>query len=101
MPFFILAKRQVGIPLKAFFSWLVIIFILVLAIVIGAQNDQWVTVNYLIAATQMHLSAVIAIAMLLGIIITLLLFSTLIIKLRWQNKRLQKMLKKFQHSANE
>ena len=87
--------------MKALLSWVMVIFILVLAIVVGAQNDQWVSLNYLIAATEMHLSTVIAISMLLGIIITLLLVLSLVVKLRWQNKRLQRALKKLQHAANE
>ena len=87
--------------MKALLSWVMVIFILVLAIVVGAQNDQWVSLNYLIAATEMHLSTVIAISMLLGIIITLLLVLSLVVKLRWQNKRLQRALKKLQHASNE
>ncbi|WP_416308408.1 LapA family protein [Neptunicella sp. SCSIO 80796] len=78
--------------MKTLISVLVIVMVLLVAIAVGAQNEQLVSVNYIIAATQMHLSTVIALCIFIGIVICLILCLGYILRLKWKVTRLHKQL---------
>ncbi|WP_438862998.1 LapA family protein [Neptunicella sp.] len=78
--------------MKTLITALIIIVVLLLAIAIGAQNEQLVNVNYLIAASQLHLSTVIAVSIFIGIAICFILCMGYILRLKWKLTRLQKKL---------
>ncbi|NCP63208.1 MAG: LapA family protein [Paraglaciecola sp.] len=68
--------------------------LLIIAGVIGANNTQIVSVNYLIAASQVSMSKVIICAFLMGVLFSLLLFITYIIRLKLQITLLERRTKK-------
>ncbi len=76
---------------------LVILFLVLLASAIGTQNDQVVTVNYLIAQANLSLSTIIAISLVIGVAIGILLMSvswlSLRVKLLAARTKLEKLSK--------
>lgn len=81
--------------MKAFLSVVLLILLLIVTILVGAQNDQLITVNYLIAQSTLRLSVLMAVMFLLGVIISAAMFSLfwLRLTLRIQNlERRQKSL---------
>jgi lipopolysaccharide assembly protein A len=68
--------------------------LLIIAGVIGANNTQIVSVNYLIAASQVSMSKIIICAFLMGVLFSLLLFITYIIRLKLQITLLERRTKK-------
>lgn len=81
--------------MKAFLSVVLLILLLIVTILVGAQNDQLITVNYLIAQSTLRLSVLMAVMFLLGVIISAAMFFLfwLRLTLRIQNlERRQKSL---------
>ena len=59
--------------MKGLLSVILIVFILFVALAIGSQNDSEITVNYIIAQSDIKISTFIAITLGLGIIVGVLL----------------------------
>jgi len=70
--------------LKGIITLLVIVFLLVMAFAIGSQNETLVTVNYLIAQSELRMSTLIAVTLSIGILIGLLMML-----LSWLSLRVQ------------
>lgn len=70
--------------MKGLIVFLLVVLLLCVSVVIGSQNDQLVTVNYLIAQSTLHLSTLLAIAVAIGFLIGLLC-----IVISWLSMRLQ------------
>ena len=68
--------------------------ILLLAILIGAQNDQAVVLNYLVAQSELQLSSLMALMLLIGVLLSLSVFSVYWFRLKWRIARLERLLKK-------
>ncbi|WP_026374964.1 lipopolysaccharide assembly protein LapA domain-containing protein [Aestuariibacter salexigens] len=82
----------------------VVVFVLVIllsAIVIGSQNDGLVTVNYLIAKTQLRISTFMAIMFALGVAVSVAVVSLSWLTLTVKIKRLQQKLRKLQAQEKE
>ena len=82
---------------------IVVVFMLVLiiGIAVGAQNEQWVQVNYILASTQMHLSTLIALSMLLGFILALVLLAAYLVRLKLHNKHLHHKIKRLSKQTEQ
>lgn len=61
---------------------LVTVFLIFVALLIGTQNQQVVTVNYLIAQANLTLSTIIAIALSIGVAVGIILMSVSWLSLR-------------------
>ncbi|OFC68654.1 lipopolysaccharide assembly protein LapA domain-containing protein [Alteromonas confluentis] len=70
--------------MKGIITLLVIVFLLVMAFAIGSQNETLVTVNYLIAQSELRMSTLIAVTLSIGILIGLLMML-----LSWLSLRVQ------------
>lgn len=70
--------------MKGLIIFLLVVLLLCVSVVIGSQNDQLVTVNYLIAQSTLRLSTLLAIAVAIGFLIGLLC-----IVISWLSMRLQ------------
>ena len=70
--------------MKGLIVFLLVVLLLCVSVVIGSQNDQLVTVNYLIAQSTLRLSTLLAIAVAIGFLIGLLC-----IVISWLSMRLQ------------
>lgn len=75
--------------MKGLIIFLLVVLVLCVSVVIGAQNDQIVTVNYLIAQATLRLSTLMAVILAIGFFIGLLCILT-----SWLTMRLQLTLAK-------
>ncbi|WP_420932884.1 LapA family protein [Alteromonas sp. A081] len=70
--------------LKGIISFLIILALLTVAFVIGSQNEEVVTVNYLIAQANIRLSTLIAISLSIGVIVGILIMLASWLRLKVQ-----------------
>lgn len=61
--------------------------------VLGAKNDQLVTVNYLISQAELRLSVLLIIMLLGGVGLSISIVSLYWIKLRWRIRQLERKQK--------
>lgn len=80
--------------MKAIIVFVVIILLLMISIVIGSQNTQIITVNYVIAKAELRVSTFMVITIAIGFLIGLLMMLLRFLGLKVQNKLLQRRLKK-------
>lgn len=80
--------------MKGLFTFLVLIVVLVIAIIIGSRNQELITINYLIAQSELRESTLMAIILSLGIVIGMLTMFGSWLKLSWQVKSLKNQVKR-------
>jgi putative membrane protein len=80
--------------MKGIIVFVVIILLLMVSIVIGSQNTQTISVNYLIAQAELRVSTFMVITISMGFIMGLLLMLARFLALKVQNKLLHRRLKK-------
>lgn len=80
--------------MKGLFTFLVLIIVLVIAIIIGSLNQELVTINYLIAQSELRESTLMAIILSFGIVIGMLTMFGSWLKLSWQVKSLKNQVKR-------
>jgi len=80
--------------MKVIIVFVVIILLLMVSIVIGSQNTQMITVNYVIAKADLRVSTFMVITISLGFLIGFLMMLLRFLSLKMQNKILQRRLKK-------
>lgn len=80
--------------MKAIIVFVVIILLLMISIVIGSQNTQMITVNYVIAKAELRVSTFMVITIAIGFLIGFLIMLVRFLGLKVQNKLLQRRLKK-------
>ena len=76
-------------------------FLFVIAVVLGLKNQQIVTVNYVIAQTDLRLSSLMAFTFSLGIISSSLVASIFYLKSKIQNRSLKKKNTKQRKELNK
>ena len=76
--------------MKAFLSVVLLLAVLLIAILLGAQNDQIISVNYLIAQTELRLSVLMAIMLVIGIGLSWIIFSLVWAKMKWRIRQLER-----------
>lgn len=69
---------------------IIVALLFLLTLALGAQNQSLVSVNYLIAKSDIHLSMLIGAVFVLGFVTAAVLFSAMHLKLKLQNRRLSK-----------
>lgn len=79
--------------MKVFLAILAFFLVLLLGLLIGAQNEQLVEVNYLLAKSELRLSVLMAILVLSGALLGIMAFSVIWLKLRWKIAQLQRKQK--------
>jgi putative membrane protein len=80
--------------MKGIIVFVIIILLLMVSIVIGSQNTQMITVNYLVAKAELRVSTFMVITIGLGFVIGFLIMLLRFLGLKMQNKLLQRRLKK-------
>lgn len=67
--------------MRGLFSVIFVVFILIVAIALGLQNDGVITINYLIAKTTLTIASFIAITLGLGVLLGIAIMMPLLLKL--------------------
>ena len=87
--------------IKYILGIVIFIAIVLVAITIGANNDQVITFNYIVAESQFQLSSLVAILFGLGLILGWLITAFFYIKLKLKNMALARQVKRQTLQINE
>ncbi|MBF0784625.1 DUF1049 domain-containing protein [Muribacter muris] len=80
--------------MKYIFSAVIILAIIIVGVTIGANNDQLITFNYLIAKSELRLSSLVAILFGFGLILGWFITAFFYLKVKLQNIALNRKLKR-------
>jgi putative membrane protein len=84
-------------PVKSFFAIIIVGLLFILALLFGAKNEQIVTLSYFIAEGQYRLPVVLAVVFLSGFMLSWLLASFYIMKMKLALRKANKSLSKLGH----
>ena len=87
--------------IKYILGIVIFIAIVLVAITIGANNDQIITFNYIVAESQFQLSSLVAILFGLGLMLGWLITAFFYIKLKLKNMALARQVKRQTLQINE
>ncbi|MDH2923832.1 putative membrane protein [Nicoletella semolina] len=79
--------------IKYIFGFIIIVAIIIVTITIGANNDQIISFNYLVAKSELRLSTFVAILFGLGLILGWLITGFFYLKLKLKNITLQRRVR--------
>jgi len=85
---------------KGLLLLLFMLLMLVVAGFIGSQNSHLVSINYILAETEMRMSVLLAVTFSLGIIVSVLLVIGYILRLKWRISSLERKNKKLSQPTN-
>ncbi|HDL5207515.1 TPA: DUF1049 domain-containing protein [Mannheimia haemolytica] len=71
-----------------------VIAVIIVAVTIGANNDQLITFNYIFAQSELRLSTLVAILFGLGLILGWLVTGIFYLKIKFQNVALNRRVKR-------
>ncbi|MDX3982776.1 LapA family protein [Pasteurella multocida] len=87
--------------IKYILGLVLVLAIVLVAITIGANNDQIISFNYMVAQSKFRLSTLVAILFGLGLILGWLISAIFYIKLKLKNMSLTRQLKRQTLQINE
>lgn len=87
--------------MKYILVFIIAIAIIIVTVTIGANNDQLITFNYVIAKSEFRLSTLVAILFGLGLILGWLITAFFYLKLKLQNIALNRRIKRQMKQINE
>lgn len=80
--------------IKYIIALIILLALLLVGVTVGANNDQVITFNYIIAQTDIQLSTLVAILFGLGLVLGWLISSFFYVKLRLKHMALTRQLKR-------
>ncbi|AGK02397.1 TPA: DUF1049 domain-containing protein [Mannheimia haemolytica] len=80
--------------IKYILGILIVIAVIIVAVTIGANNDQLITFNYIFAQSELRLSTLVAILFGLGLILGWLVTGIFYLKIKFQNVALNRRVKR-------
>ena len=95
---FILRRKKM---IKYIFGLIIVLAIVLVAVTVGANNDQVITFNYIVAQSQFQLSTLVAILFGLGLILGWFITGFFYIKLKLKNIALNRQIKRQTLQINE
>ena len=87
--------------IKYIFGLIFVLAIVLVAVTVGANNDQVITFNYIVAQSQFQLSTLVAILFGLGLILGWFITGFFYIKLKLKNIALNRQIKRQTLQINE
>lgn len=87
--------------IKYIFGLIIVLAIVLVAVTVGANNDQVITFNYIVAQSQFQLSTLVAILFGLGLILGWFITGFFYIKLKLKNISLNRQIKRQTLQINE
>lgn len=87
--------------MKYILGLIITLAILMVAATIGANNDQTITINYIIAKSDLRLSTLVALLFGFGLILGWLITGIFYLKLKVQNIALNRRLKRQTQQLND
>lgn len=80
--------------MKRFLTLIITVVLFAITLIIGLKNQQLVSINYLVAQSEVALSTLLAILFMLGFTCSILFSSLFYLKLKIKNRQLNKLNKK-------
>ena len=80
--------------IKYILGFVIVIAIVLVAITVGANNDQIITFNYIVAESQLQLSTLVAILFGFGLILGWVISGFYYLKLKFKNMVLARQVKR-------
>ncbi|OOF39785.1 MULTISPECIES: LapA family protein [Rodentibacter] len=80
--------------IKYILGFIIVLAILIVAITVGANNDQIITFNYIVAESQFQLSTLVAILFGFGLILGWFITGFFYLKLKLKNISLHRQIKR-------
>ena len=87
--------------IKYIFGLIIVLAIVLVAVTVGANNDQVITFNYIVAQSQFQLSTLVAILFGLGLILGWFITGFFYIKLKLKYIALNRQIKRQTLQINE
>lgn len=87
--------------IKYIFGFIVLLAVVLVAITIGANNDQLITFNYIFAQSELQLSTLVAILFGVGLLLGWFITGFFYLKLKLQNMSLTRKLKRQSQQITE
>lgn len=89
------------VMIKYILGLIIVLAIVLVAVTIGANNDQVITFNYIVAESQFQLSTLVAILFGFGLILGWLITGFFYLKLKFKNMSLARQVKRQTLQINE
>ncbi|ACL32126.1 lipopolysaccharide assembly protein LapA domain-containing protein [Glaesserella parasuis] len=87
--------------MKYILGIIIVLAIILVAVTIGANNDQLITFNYIIAKSELRLSSLVAILFGFGLILGWLITGFFYLKVKLQNIALNRRVKRQSQQISE
>ena len=87
--------------IKYILGFVIAVAVILVGITIGANNDQLITFNYVIAQSELRLSTLVAILFGFGLILGWLITGFFYLKLKFKNMSLARQVKRQTLQINE
>lgn len=87
--------------MKYIFGIVIILALIIVAVTIGANNDQVITLNYIVAKSELRLSTLVALLFGFGLILGWAITGIFYLKLKLQNLSLNRRLKRQAQQIND
>ncbi|WP_373777589.1 LapA family protein [Glaesserella sp.] len=87
--------------MKYIFGIVITLAVIIVAITVGANNDQLITFNYIIAKSELRLSTLVAILFGFGLILGWLITGFFYLKIKVQNIALNRRVKRQAQQIDE
>ncbi|AGO15946.1 lipopolysaccharide assembly protein LapA domain-containing protein [Glaesserella parasuis] len=87
--------------MKYILGIIIVLAIILVAVTIGANNDQLITFNYIIAKSELRLSSLVAILFGFGLILGWLITGFFYLKVKLQNIALNRRVKRQAQQISE
>ncbi|QIW15966.1 hypothetical protein A4G20_06285 [Pasteurellaceae bacterium RH1A] len=87
--------------MKYILGLVIVLAIILVTVTIGANNDQLITVNYIVAKSELRLSSLVAILFGFGLLLGWFITGFFYLKLKVQNMALNRRVKRQAQQINE
>ncbi|WP_040976523.1 LapA family protein [Necropsobacter massiliensis] len=87
--------------IKYIFGFIILLAVVLVAITVGANNDQIISFNYIVAQSEVQLSTLVAILFGLGLFLGWLICAFFYLKLKLKNMSLARQIKRQTLQINE
>lgn len=87
--------------IKYIFSFIILLAVILVAITVGANNDQVIVFNYIFAQSEIQLSTLVALLFGFGLVLGWFITGFFYLRLKLRNMALARQIKRLSSQVNE
>lgn len=87
--------------IKYIFSFIILLAVILVAITVGANNDQVIVFNYIFAQSEIQLSTLVALLFGFGLVLGWFITGFFYLRLKLRNMALARQIKRLSSQINE